>query len=308
MDHQTTQVKQHYVDFLSDSRVWSRFISEIGFSTGDIIIADPFKAGTTFTQRVLDQILSNGEESKESLSDKSPWLDSSWGNHTAMLDTLAKQRKNQRRLMIKSHLPADFVPINPLAKYIFVGRNGKDLVCSFHNYLYNFNPETVAKINQLHQTFSGSAEKMVIPADSAEFFDLFLNTAGGLGLCEVLKLTQSWWNHKALPNVLLVHYSKLIGDFDNEVKRMAAFIGVDVASLNIEKIKQNCSFAFMKENADKFVPFNGEHMTDAKAFFHQGPERDSSKQISAAQIAAFDALASVQMQQDCAKWLETGDF
>lgn len=308
MNYQSAHVKQDYVDFLSDSRVWARFITEVGFAAGDIVIADPFKAGTTFTQRVLDQILSNGEESKESLSDKSPWLDSSWGNHTAMLNTLAKQRKNQRRLMIKSHLPADFVPINPLAKYIFVGRNGKDLVCSFHNYLYNFNAATVEKINQLHQAFSGNDEKMLIPADSAEFFDLFLNTAGGLGLCEVLKLTQSWWNHKALPNVLLVHYSKLTTDFDNEVKRLAAFIGVDVASLNIEKIKQNCSFSFMKENADKFVPFNGDHMTDAKAFFHQGPERDSSKQLRAEQISEFDTLAAAQMQPDCANWLETGNF
>jgi aryl sulfotransferase len=307
MNHQ--MIKQHndYVDFLSDSRIWSRFVNEVGFTVSDIVIADPFKAGTTFTQRVIDQILTNGEESKESLSDKSPWLDSSWGDYDGMLKTLAEQKKTGHRRVIKSHLPANYVPIDPSVKYVFVGRNGKDLVCSFHNYLYNFNAETVAKINTLYAAFSGTQEKMLIPQTSNEFFDLFLATSG-VGLCDVLDVTKTWWQYKDQPNVLLVHYSKMINDFENEIKRIAQFIDVDVANLNLEKIKANCSFAFMKDNADKFIPFNGKHMTDAKAFFQAGPERDSKKTINAEQIQKFDQLALEKMGAECAKWLETGEF
>ncbi len=296
-----------YIDFLSDSRIWRRFIDEVGFTPSDIVIADPFKAGTTFTQRVIDQILNNGEESKESLSDKSPWLDSSWGDYDFMLQKLQTQKQNNRRRLIKSHLPADYVPIDSQVKYIFVGRNGKDLICSFHNYLYNFNAETVSKINQLHQAFSGTTEKMLIPNTSLEFFDWFL-TSQGKGLCELFQLTKSWWHYKDKSNVLLVHYSKLIHDFENEVKRMAQFIAVDVNNLNLEKIKQNCNFLYMKENADQFVPFNGKHMTSAQAFFHQGPERDSQKLISAEKVEKFDKIAFETMGYDCARWLETGDF
>ncbi len=307
MNNQATLSQQEYVDFLSDSRIWSRFINEVGFTASDIVIADPFKAGTTFTQRVIDQILTNGEESQETLSDKSPWLDSSWGDYDGMLNTLAEQKKNGQRRVIKSHLPANYVPIDPAVKYVFVGRNGKDLVCSFHNYLYNFNSETVTKINQLYEAFSGTKEKMVIPEACGEFFDLYLNTQG-VGLCDVLDVTKTWWHYKDQPNVLLVHYSKMVNDFDNEIKRIAQFIGADVAQLKLEKIKANCSFAFMKNNADKFVPFNGKHMTDAKAFFQAGPDRDSKKTINAEQIQKFDQLALEKMGSECAKWLETGEF
>lgn len=307
MNHQIIQSDKIYVDFLSDSRIWTRFIQEVGFTPRDIVIVDPFKAGTTFTQRIIDQILHNGEESEESLSDKSPWLDSSWGNYDFMLQTLNAQKKNNARRMIKSHLPADYVPIDSTVKYIFVGRNGKDLICSFHNYLYNFNAETVAKINTLYHAFSGKEDTMLIPETSAAFFDLFLNTQGK-GLCELFQLTKSWWQHKEKANILLVHYSQLIHDFENEVKRIAKFINVDANSLNLEKIKQNCSFVYMKEHANQFVPFNGQHMTDAKAFFHQGPERDSQKTINAEKVEAFDKIALESMGYTCAHWLETGHF
>ncbi|TVS76920.1 sulfotransferase domain-containing protein, partial [Mycobacterium helveticum] len=46
-------------DYLSDSRVWEDFLVQGGFVDGDIVVADPFKAGTTWTQRILQQILSN---------------------------------------------------------------------------------------------------------------------------------------------------------------------------------------------------------------------------------------------------------
>ena len=307
MTHQTMPLDKDYVDFLSDSRIWSRFIKEVGFTPSDIVIADPFKAGTTFTQRVIDQIVNNGEESSETLSDKSPWLDSSWGDYDGMLKKLAEQKQKGRRRVMKSHLPATYVPIDPCVKYVFVGRNGKDLVCSFHNYLYNFNEETVATINKLHKAFSGSDETMEIPPTRTEFFDFFLET-GGAGLCEVLDLTKTWWDYKDYPNVLLVHYTQLVNNFENEVKRIAQFIEADVANLNMDKIKNNCSFIYMKDHADQFVPFNGKHMTDAKAFFHEGPERDSKKAISPEQMAKFDKMALERMGDACAHWMETGLF
>ncbi|WP_407686707.1 sulfotransferase domain-containing protein [Mycobacterium sp. HUMS_1102779] len=114
-------------DYLSNSLVWEDFSAQGGFVDGDIVVADPFKAGTTWTQRIVQQILQNGEEGDGGLSDTSPWLDSSWGDHAAMLATLKGQREAGTRWVMKSHLPADALPIAPEARYVFVGRNGKDL-------------------------------------------------------------------------------------------------------------------------------------------------------------------------------------
>ena len=121
-------------DYLSDSRVWEKFLDEGGFVLGDIVVADPFKAGTTWTQRIIQQILNNGLELSESLWDSSPWLDSSWGDHEQMLLLLKAQRNAGQRRVIKSHMPAYAIPIDSRARYIFVGRNGKDLGISLYNY------------------------------------------------------------------------------------------------------------------------------------------------------------------------------
>ena len=65
-------------DYLSNSTAWEDFLDQGGFVEGDIVVEDPFKAGTTWTQRIVQQILENGEEKDGGLSDTSPWLDSSW--------------------------------------------------------------------------------------------------------------------------------------------------------------------------------------------------------------------------------------
>lgn len=178
-------------DYLSSSEPWLPFLGQGGFVESDIIVADPFKAGTTWTQRILQQILHNGEEPEGGLSDTSPWLDSSWGDHKKMLVTLADQAKRGQRRVIKSHLPADALPIDPKARYVFIARNGKDLGISLHNYLYHFTPETIAQINKLHKAWCKDHTDLAIPADLHTFFNWWLDTQGG-GCCDLLDIMRSW--------------------------------------------------------------------------------------------------------------------
>ncbi|MDH4200971.1 MAG: sulfotransferase domain-containing protein [Spirochaetia bacterium] len=292
------------VDFLSDSRVWKKFLDEDGFAPGDIVIVDPFKAGTTWTQRIIEQILNNGEESSEDLSDKSPWLDSSWGNHQKMIDKLRLQKNASVRRVIKSHLPSEVVPICPDVRYIFVGRNGKDIVCSFHNYLKNFNQETVELINQLYHKWSGKDEKMEIPEKSADFFDLWMDM--GDKYCDILHVTRSWWDVKEFENVMMLHYNELLHDLENQIARLAKFIEVDPGKLNLQKIAEHCNFNYMKQRSDRLVPFSGKHMTNSKSFFHKGPERDYKNELSPDQIKRYNIIADEKSGAECALWLETG--
>jgi aryl sulfotransferase len=294
------------VDFLSDSRPWQRFIDEDGFMDTDIVIADPFKAGTTWTQRIIQQILSNGEESNESLSDKSPWIDSSWGDHEGMIRKLQEQKAKGMRRVIKSHLPAYTVPISDKPKYIFVGRNGKDLLNSFHNYLFNFNSDTMQTIEKVYKKNTGENKALNIPESSSEFFDLMLNS-DGYGCCDIFDVTLSWWNLRELPNVAMVHYSRLLNNFEQEVIRLAEFVGADLTSLDIDKIVAHCDFNYMKQNSEKLVPFNGKHMTSSGAFFHKGPKRNFKSELSPEQISRFDQIALEKMGPRCAAWLESGN-
>ena len=292
-------------DYLSSSLVWDDFMAQGGFVPRDIVVADPFKAGTTWTQRILQQILDNGEEREASLSDTSPWLDSSWGDHARMLAMLREQRESGQRRVIKSHVPADALPIAAEARYLFVGRNGKDLGVSFHNYLKQFSPETMAAINRIHAGWTGDATPLVIPDSMQEFFDRWLST-DGYGCCDVFDVVRSWWQRKDEPNVLLVHYRRLKEDLRAQIVRIAAFIDVDPARLPMDRIEEHCGFGYMRARAEQMAPFGGAHMTDPKAFFHKGPARDFRGELTPAQIERFDRMALEKLGADCARWLETG--
>ena len=293
-------------DYLSNSMVWEAFLAQGGFVEGDIVVADPFKAGTTWTQRIVQQILQNGEEKEGGLSDTSPWLDSSWGNHAEMLTVLKHQRETGKRRVMKSHLPADALPIAPEARYVFVGRNGKDLGISFHNYLYNFSAPTMSTINQIHAESSGDPTPLVIPKDMQEFFDKWLDT-NGFDCCDLLDIMKSWWQLRDEPNVLLLHYSELKKDLPGQIARLAEFFSIDPKSLRMEAIVEHCSFDYMSERAEKMAPFGGKHMSSAKAFFHKGLKRDHRTELSPEQVRRFDRVALEKLGEECAHWLETGE-
>jgi len=293
-------------DYLSNSLVWEDFLADGGFVEGDIVVADPFKAGTTWTQRIVQQILQNGEESEGGLSDTSPWLDSSWGDHAGMLKVLREQRAAGSRRVMKSHLPADALPIAPEARYVFVGRNGKDLGISFHNYLYNFSASTMSEINRIHAQWSVDSTPLVVPEDMQQFFDLWLRT-GGYGCCDLLDIMRSWWAIRDQPNVLLLHYGQLKKDLRGQVARLAEFFGIDPASLRMDAIAEHCSFDYMSANAEKMAPFGGTHMSSARAFFHKGLKRDHRAELTPAQVEHFDQVALEALGKECAHWLETGE-
>ncbi|HVJ91336.1 MAG TPA: sulfotransferase domain-containing protein [Labilithrix sp.] len=114
--------------------------------------------------------------------------------------------------MLKSHLPADaVVPLASHARYLFVGRNGKDIGLSFHNYLAHFSPEVMATIARIHTDWSGDPTSLVIPESKREFFDRWLDT-DGYDCCDLLDIMRSWWKVRHEPNVLLVHYAELERD------------------------------------------------------------------------------------------------
>lgn len=294
-------------DYLSNSLVWHDFLAQGGFVEGDIVIATPVKSGTTWTQRIIQQILRNGAENDGSLSDTSPWLDSSWGDHAGMLDVLGQQRDAGCRRVVKSHLLADALPIAQEARYVFVGRNGKDSGISFHNMLSNYSESTMAKINEVHAQWSGSSAPLVVPPDMQTFFDLWLDT-GGCGCGDLFDLVKSWWELRDEPNVLLLHYRELKDDLTGQIARLAEFLDIDPGSLDIDLIAEHCSFDYMSGRAEKMAPFNGEHMSSPKAFFHKGPNRDYRSELTAAQIARFDRVAVQKLGAQCAHWLETGQL
>ncbi len=93
------QKTREYNNRFFDSTVWNDF----QYRDGDIVIASYAKAGTTFLQQVVAQLLFAGDEDIE-VSKISPWLDSVYPDKATKIKLVEAQ---SHRRFLKTHLPAD---------------------------------------------------------------------------------------------------------------------------------------------------------------------------------------------------------
>jgi hypothetical protein len=98
-----------------------------------VVIATYAKAGTTWTQQIVAQLIFGGRGDVE-VATLSPWLDLRIPPKEVKLAALEAQ---PHRRFIKTHLPVDALVFSPDAKYVYVGRDGRDVVWSLHNHHAN---------------------------------------------------------------------------------------------------------------------------------------------------------------------------
>ena len=122
------EIQNHHLD----SHVWNNF----PFREDDIIIDTWAKAGTTWTQQIVGQLVFNGADDVNP-HEVSPWLDM---RHVPDEPTIAMLEAQKHRRFIKSHLPLDGLVYSPKAKYLFVARDARDTMWSMHNHFIKATP------------------------------------------------------------------------------------------------------------------------------------------------------------------------
>lgn len=123
-----------------DSTVWNDF----KFRDDDVVISTYAKSGTTWTQQIVGQILFNGSEDV-SIGQSSMWLDLRVPPREVKLAAFEGQT---HRRFVKTHLPVDALVFSPKAKYIYVGRDGRDVVWSMYNHHKNANETWYQMLNE----------------------------------------------------------------------------------------------------------------------------------------------------------------
>src|SRR5690349_11861172 len=114
-----------------DSTVWNDF----KFRDDDIVIASYAKSGTTWLQQIVAQLIFEGADDRN-VGTMSPWLDLRVPPKEAKLSAVEAQT---HRRFIKTHLPVDALVFSPTAKYLYIGRDGRDIVWSLYNHHSNAN-------------------------------------------------------------------------------------------------------------------------------------------------------------------------
>ncbi len=280
-----------------DSTIWNDF----SFRNGDIIIATYAKAGTTWTQQIVAQLLFGGDPDLN-VSAKSPWLDMRLPPKAVKLALLEAQT---HRRFIKTHLPADALVFSPKARYLYIGRDGRDVAWSFYNHHANM---TQAFRDQLNSLPGVDAPPMVPPPpDIRQFWRAWLDR-DGYPFLSFWDHVRSWWAIRHHPNLLFVHFASLKKDMPAEIRRIAAFLDIPIDEARWDRILEYCSFDWMKANASKVAPMGGASWEGgATTFIHQGVNGRWSDTLTPAEVAEYEARAVAELGPECAHWLATGE-
>ena len=117
-----------------DSTRWDFF----DWRDDDIIIATSYKAGTTWTQAIVANLLFQGGDFPQPVPEMSPWLDHR--SFPLELD-LGNLKSQTHRRFIKTHLPLDGMIYRPENKYVYVARDARDVFMSLWNHYTHYSEE-----------------------------------------------------------------------------------------------------------------------------------------------------------------------
>jgi aryl sulfotransferase len=292
------QKKREHWHHLLDSTIWNVF----KFRDDDIIINAYSKSGTTWVQQIVAQLLWNGAENI-TLSDVSPWIDCRF---PAQEERLARLDAQSHRRFIKSHLPVDTIEFSPQAKYIYIGRDGRDVVWSLYNHHLRMKKDVLKEIDAVSERIGpplGTATESVL-----QYFWDWLEK-DGYPWWPYWEHILSWWKIRDLPNVMLIHFSNLKKDMPDEIRGLAAFLEIEIDENQWNLILEHCSFDYMKNHAAQSVPFMGEIFDGgAETFMHKGVNGRWKDLLSSEEIERYERIAQENLGAECASWLSTGSF
>jgi len=288
----TRDIFNHHMD----STHWDGF----KFRDDDIIVGTWGKAGTTWTQQIVAQLLFNGD-TNVNIDNISPWLDIRVMPKEVKFDILEQQ---QHRRCIKTHLPVDALVFSPQAKYLYVARDMPDIVWSMYNHMHYALDDFYDMINNTPGLVGPKLER---PAgDVYQYFNDFLEK-DGYPCWAFWENIRTWWEIRELPNVKLLHFNDLKQDLEGEMRGIAAFLDIPIDEAAWPAIVEHCTFKWMKDNADMVAPQGGAMWENGgQTFINKGENKRWKDVLSEGDIARYQAKAVQELGDECAQWLFAG--
>lgn len=279
-----------------DSTIWNDF----RFRDDDIIIATYAKSGTTWMQQIVAQLLYNGDPNL-AVAEMSPWLDLRVPPKEVKLPLVESLT---HRRFLKTHLPLDALVFSPQAKYIYIGRDGRDVLWSMYNHHANANQTWYDALNLTPGRVGPPIERP--PADIRQYWRDWMERDGH-PFWPFWENIRTWWQTRELPNVLFVHFNDMKRDMPGEMRRIAGFLDIPIDERRWPAIQEYCSFDWMKKNAGKSVPLGGAFWDGgAEVFINKGVNGRWKDTLTTGEIAEYEARAVRELGPECAQWLAHG--
>ncbi len=296
------QQTRRYHNHALNSAAWDQFQPR----PGDIIIATALKAGTTWMQTIVGNLIFQDAPMPGPLWQLTPWLDSRF---CPLAEELARLEAQTHRRFLKTHLPLDALPYYPEANYIVVGRDGRDVFMSLWNHYRHMQPTIIERQNQWPERANDPYPPC--PDDIHDFFRDWISKSwlpweqDGFPFWSLFYHLQSWWAYRHLPNILFVHFNDLLADLDGQMRRIAAFLNIPVNEAVWPELVDKATFKTMKAHAADVVPGSGGFLVGgAQQFLHKGTNGRWRGILNPTELEQYEAAAKKQLSQDGQRWLE----
>jgi aryl sulfotransferase len=227
-----------------------------------------------------------------------PWFD---GRIFDFDELMARLEAQSHRRFIKTHTPADGIPIFDKASYIVVARDGRDAFVSFVNHRKNLRDDLIERLNT--DAMAQSVDPVVkFRGDIHGFFERWITDA------PPLRYLASWWDLRDEPNVLLVHYNDLQADLEREMRRVAGFLDIDIPEALWAGVVERCTFERMREEAEKIGDFQRLFEGGAESFLFKGANGRWRGVLTEGELQRYQDRVQELLAQEAANWLEHGSL
>jgi aryl sulfotransferase len=293
-----------YKDWFMESARWNHYRPR----ESDVVVATYPKCGTTWMQRIVSLLIFQSPEPRP-ITEDAPWIDCRFMKPIEeVIDFIEGQR---HRRSLKSHLPFDALPRYDRVRYIHVARDGRDSCMSLFNHMSAFTPMAYQAVDDASRDMDTPVPRC--PADPQTFWRDWLTKGArecatdGYPLMSFFDFESTYWQARHAENLLLVHYNDLKADLDGEMRRIAAFLGIESQSEVWPRLVEAATFRSMKVDGDALLGekigalFEG----GADRFLYKGTNGRWRDVMSADDLALYDVAAS-RMTPGLARWIEGG--
>lgn len=224
------------------------------------------KSGSTWLSQILLLLVHGGTNPDEgTLRQHMIWMETSWP-FPKPLDVVESMESPR---LFKSHMPIEMAvgggPEKQPAKYIYIARNPKDVCVSYFHF-------------ETEKAWAGNFK-----CSWDDWFERFISgqVQRGSWFDHVIGWQQA--NHR---NLLLLTYEELLLNFDQEVIKIAKFLGIDLPENMLRQIDRNSSFETMKNS--EFA--NMHEVEQLNTFYRKGKIGSWKDHFSESQNRRMDAL------------------
>ncbi len=138
---------------------------------------------------------------------------------------------------------------SPKAKYIYIGRDGRDAIWSLFNHHINATDAFFAAFNNCPGRQGPGLER---GANDVHAFYTRWFEENGEPYWSFWENIRTWWQIRHLPNVLMMHFNDMKRDLPGAIRRIADFLDIEIDAAKFPEIVQHCSFDCMKAHAERW--------------------------------------------------------